>query len=150
RGVDESDAVPASVHLALFPQASGERDAEMAQRWEKLFAVRDDVLRKLEEARHAKLIGSSLEAHVSLTAGGETYELLERYRDELRFIYIVSQVSLSRSEESGVSVSIERASGEKCERCWNYSTRVGESMRYPTACERCVEALTEIEREEAA
>jgi isoleucyl-tRNA synthetase len=151
RSVDESEAAKASVHLMLFPEAGGERETELLARWEELFKMRDVVLRSLEEARNAKLIGSSLEARVNLAASGETYELLERYRHELRFIYIVSQVELSRSAESGgVSVSIERAAGEKCERCWNYSTRVGEAARYPTACERCVEALTEIEREEAA
>ncbi len=145
---DESEAVKASVHLALFPAASAERDGEMAKRWEQLFEVRDVALRALEEARNSKLIGSSLEARVNLSASGETYELLERYKDELRFIFIVSQVRVSRAEGvESVKVSIERAEGEKCERCWNYSTRVGESARYPTACERCVEALTEIERE---
>jgi isoleucyl-tRNA synthetase len=46
-----------------------------------------------------------------------------------------------------VEVGIERAEGEKCERCWNYSKRVGETTRYPTACERCVVALAEIEEE---
>jgi isoleucyl-tRNA synthetase len=51
---------------------------------------------------------------------------------------------------AGVQVKVERAEGEKCERCWNYSVRVGESKRYPTACEHCVEALKEIEREEEA
>jgi isoleucyl-tRNA synthetase len=45
---------------------------------------------------------------------------------------------------------VARAEGEKCERCWNYSARVGESARYPTACERCVPALAEIEREGGA
>ncbi|HYJ46272.1 MAG TPA: class I tRNA ligase family protein, partial [Pyrinomonadaceae bacterium] len=147
---------PASVHLAEFPAASGERDTEMASRWEQIFAVRDSVLRALEEARIAKTIGSSLEARVNLSAKGQTYDLLENYLNDLRYTFIVSQVSLSRAgeggaaESSGVAVTVERAAGEKCERCWNYSTRVGESQRYPTVCERCVEALDEIEREEAA
>ena len=43
-----------------------------------------------------------------------------------------------------------RADGKKCERCWNYSTHVGESERYPTVCERCLAALDEIERGVAA
>jgi isoleucyl-tRNA synthetase len=72
----------------------------------------------------------------------------------LRYIFIVSEVHLSQAGiEAGdehLDVEVSRAAGEKCERCWNYSTRVGESTRYPTACERCVEALLEIEREEAA
>jgi isoleucyl-tRNA synthetase len=113
------------------------------------------VLRALEEARIGKVIGSSLEARVNLSAGGQTYDLLESYLADLRYIFIVSHVSLARAEEGGaatgggVAVTVERAEGLKCERCWNYSTRVGESARYPTVCERCVEALSEIEREEA-
>jgi isoleucyl-tRNA synthetase len=136
---------PASVHLAELPSPSGRRDAELAARWHQLFAVRDEVLRALEEARVAKLIGGALEAAVDITASGTTYELLERYRDDLRYVFIVSQVELSRAETGDVSVKVCRADGRKCERCWNYSTHVGESARYPTVCERCVEALEEIE-----
>jgi isoleucyl-tRNA synthetase len=44
-----------------------------------------------------------------------------------------------------LAVGIEKADGKKCERCWNYSTHVGENARYPTICERCSEALAEIE-----
>ena len=72
----------------------------------------------------------------------------------MRYIFIVSEVHLSKADEAitdeSLSVEVSRAAGEKCERCWNYSVRVGESERYPTACERCVEALREIEREEGA
>ena len=66
-----------------------------------------------------------------------------------RYIFIVSQVVLDASDEgvSGVVVKVVAAEGKKCERCWNYSTRVGESSRYPTVCERCVAALEEIENE---
>jgi isoleucyl-tRNA synthetase len=151
-----NDTQSAAVHLMEFPEVRGERDAKMAARWEQLFEVRDVILRVLEEARIAKVIGSSLEAQVNISAAGQTYSLLENYLDDLRYIFIVSQVNLSRAKEgattqsTGVAVTVERAAGEKCERCWNYSVRVGESMRYPTVCERCVEALTEIEREDAA
>jgi isoleucyl-tRNA synthetase len=140
---------PASVHLAELPSASGRRDAELAARWQQLFAVRDEVLRALEEARVAKLIGGALEAAVDITASGTTYELLERYRDDLRYVFIVSQVELSRTEHGDVLAKVCRADGQKCERCWNYSTHVGKSARYPTVCERCVAALEEIEREAA-
>ena len=141
-----------SVHIALFPAASGERDIELLARWTQLFEVRDIVLRALEEARIGKLIGSSLEASVSLAVDQQIYQLLQHYRDELRYIFIVSQVDVALAAEGeapagGLSVRVERARGEKCERCWNYSTRVGESSRYPTACERCTVALAEIEQE---
>jgi isoleucyl-tRNA synthetase len=146
----------ASIHLAELPEVGGERDAEMAARWEQIFEVRDVVLRALEEARIAKVIGSSLEARINISAVGDTYRLLESQLDNLRYIFIVSEVNLvsaqagRASETNALTVTVERAAGEKCERCWNYSTRVGESSRYPTACERCVAALAEIEREEAA
>ena len=97
------------------------------------------------EARVAKLIGGALEAAVDITASGRTYDLLERHHDDLRYIFIVSQVSLTKAENGEVSIKVRRADGQKCERCWNYSTRVGESAHYPTVCERCVEALEEIE-----
>jgi isoleucyl-tRNA synthetase len=143
-----------SVHLAEFPIAlSVESDAALPERWARLFEVRDVVLRALEEARTSKLIGSSLEAHVLLEAKRKTYELLEHYRDELRYVFIVSKVSLTLLEEDAsedVRVRVERAGGQKCERCWNYSTLVGEFTRYPTVCERCVEALAEIETEGGA
>jgi len=135
----------ASVHLAELPRAGGERDEELAARWEKLFGIRELVLRKLEDERVAKTIGSSLDAALEITASGETYALLERYRDELRYFFIVSQVLLVKVDAGDLNVKVRRAGGQKCERCWNYSVRVGESARYPTVCERCVEALEEIE-----
>jgi isoleucyl-tRNA synthetase len=150
------EARAASVHIAEFPQARKESDAELVERWTELFSVRDMVLQVLEHERASKVIGSSLEARVNISASGATYDLLQRYRDELRYLFIVSQVNVQQATESltaskvEIEVSVERAAGEKCERCWNYSTRVGESTRYPTACERCVEALSEIEREEKA
>src|SRR6185503_3056623 len=114
--------------------------------WERLFAIRDDVLRALEEARVAKQIGSSLQAKVKLQASGSALELLQRHLSDLRYLFIVSQVELEDSSGSdNVSISVSVADGAKCERCWNYSTHVGESERYPTVCERCVAALNEIE-----
>ncbi|MDX6577684.1 MAG: isoleucyl-tRNA synthetase, partial [Blastocatellia bacterium] len=135
----------ASVHLTELPAASGQRDEELATRWENLFKVREEVMRALEEARVAKLIGGSLEAAVDITSSGKTYELLASYDDNLRFAFIVSQVSLIKADSGDVSIKVRRADGQKCERCWNYSTRVGEFEKYPTVCERCVEALEEIE-----
>ncbi len=150
RAGDSDAAREPSVHMALFPAAGLERNFELLSRWTRLFEVRDVALRALEEARSGKLIGSSLEARVLLLADQQTFQLLQHYRDELRYLFIVSQVDVALAAETereaaGVSVKIERANGLKCERCWNYSTRVGESSRYPTACERCIVALAEIE-----
>jgi isoleucyl-tRNA synthetase len=137
-----------SVHLGTFPEADQQTDTGVLLEWERLFGIREDVLQALEESRTAKLIGSSLEARVEISAAGSAHELLERFKDQLRYIFIVSQVDVILSEEgaSGVVIKIHPAAGEKCDRCWNYSARVGESSRYPTVCERCVTALEEIEQ----
>jgi isoleucyl-tRNA synthetase len=137
-----------SIHLAEFPTASEQSDEALAASWDVLYAIRDDVLRALEEARIAKRIGSSLEAKVILAASGSAFELLKKHQNDLRYLFIVSQVELGEAGE-GVSISISIADGKKCERCWNYSTRVGESEAYPTVCERCVAALNEIEQNRA-
>jgi isoleucyl-tRNA synthetase len=139
-----------SVHMALFPKAIAGENADLLSSWAHLFGFRDVVLAKLEEARVAKLIGSSLEARVEISAGSDAYEILDRYHDQLRYVFIVSQVDLLEpNAELGreeIEVMVTRAQGEKCERCWNYSVHVGESTRYPTVCERCVAALEEIEQ----
>jgi isoleucyl-tRNA synthetase len=137
-----------SIHLAQFPTASKESDDSLLAEWENLFAVRDDVLRALEEARVAKQIGSSLEARVTLEASGSVLQSLQRHQTDLRYVFIVSQVELR--EATGLrplAITVTRAEGQKCERCWNYSTHVGESETYPTVCERCIAALKEIEQE---
>src|SRR5690349_173537 len=135
-----------SIHLALLPKASEENHDALLAEWERLYAIRDEVLRALEEARVAKRIGSSLEAKVILNASGGTLELLQKHQKNLRYLFIVSQVELGNSDAgAGVSITIAGADGTKCERCWNYSTHVGEFERYPTVCERCMAALEEIE-----
>jgi isoleucyl-tRNA synthetase len=132
----------ASVHMAEFPAVRGGADTELAAKWERIFALRDEVLKALETARNDKQIGSSLEAKVILTTDAATTRLLLDHYTQLRYIFIVSQVEVREGDST--SVEIQKADGEKCERCWNYSTQVGEFDRYPTVCERCAEALDEI------
>ncbi len=132
----------ASVHLAEFPAASGITDDQLFETWERIFTIRDEVLKALETARTEKQIGSSLEAKVILSADKDTTRFLLDHYTDLRYIFIVSQVEVHEAES--LSVKIERADGTKCERCWNYSTRVGEFSKYPTVCERCAGALDEI------
>jgi isoleucyl-tRNA synthetase len=138
------------VHLALFPEPS-ELTAGLAvekrkrlTNWDGLMAVRDQVLKVLETARADKMIGKSLEARARLKAGADFYPLLEEYRDELPAVFIVSQVVLEKSSEPGLSVRIERAEGDKCERCWKYTTEVGQNADFPTLCAACQEAVLEI------
>jgi len=152
---------PESVHLAKFPTAEeilGDKvaadDAGQREDWAVLRAVREEVLKALEEARNSKLIGGGLEAQVSITAAEPAYSVLKRYREQLRYVFIVSAVNLepggSGNGSSGVSVQVSKALGQKCERCWNYSTHVGEDPAHPTVCERCSAVLKELENQGAA
>jgi isoleucyl-tRNA synthetase len=140
----ENTETPVSVHLSTFPEPI-HADTDLVATWNRLFAVREQVLGELEKARTNKEIGSSLEAKVVIRASGSTYELLRQYESQLRYVFIVSQVALEETQGGGIEIQIKRADGTKCERCWNYSTRVGEFERYPTVCERCAAALQEIE-----
>ena len=107
--------------------------------------MRDVVLKHLDTARNEKLIGAPLEARVRLTASPELYRLLERYAAELPALFIVSQVVVqSGGTGEPLRVNVEKADGAKCERCWNYSPQVGQSTKYATVCERCVEALDQM------
>jgi isoleucyl-tRNA synthetase len=94
------------------------------------------------------MIGKPLEAQVAITAADPAYSLLARYEDQLRYLFIVSAVTLTQASgngTSGVHVEVKKADGAKCERCWNYSTHVGEDKKYPTVCERCSAVLKELE-----
>ena len=125
-----------SVHLTTFPAYDEAlRNDGLLARYERLFGVRDAVMKALEAARNAKLIGAGLEAKVVITANAETLEFLNSFGEALRFLFIVSQVQLREGAELGVT--IERAEGEKCERCWNYTLDVSSDTRYPGACARC-------------
>ena len=135
----------ASVHLELFPtpgEIAPDVDSSMLNDWTELLQVRDEALKSLEEARQAKRIGKALEAKIRLEAPGETIAFLERYQGTLKEILNVSQVEFGRADE--LRAITLPADGIKCERCWNYSTHVGEDHRWPTVCERCAPALAQM------
>ena len=148
-----------SVHLEAFAIPAQLRECiskEHLQRlgnWERLVAVRNEVLKVLETARQEKLIGGGLDAKVRLSVNGDLAPVLNEYREALPALFIVSQVELGRdslegtcqSQLPGLAVRVEKATGEKCGRCWNYSEHVGEDSRYPAVCERCSSALQELE-----
>jgi isoleucyl-tRNA synthetase len=139
---------PGSVHMALLPEpeelTSGFSNAQRANlvHWDKLMALREPVLKALEEARQAKLIGKSLEAAVRITVPADDFGVLQAHAAALPELFIVSQVELQRGET--VQVAVELALGEKCERCWKYSKAVGEDERFPTVCDTCSAALKEM------
>ena len=138
---------------------------ELADTWNQLRALRDEVNKVLEQARSAKDIGSSLEAKALIyVADAQLKAQLEAMNpsnamaagslhvDEVRYLLLVSQVEILdsadklkdikyRSESDAFGIGIVDADGKKCDRCWNYSTHVGDSAEHETVCERCVDAL---------
>ncbi len=147
---------PQSVQLSFFPSAedilgasASMEDRAQSEDWTSLRQVREEVLKKLEEARAAKMIGGGLEARVALKTPDPLFSVLYRYQDQLRYLFIVSAVTLEKASAGNgtgaLTVEVRKADGQKCERCWNYSTRVGEDPDYPTVCERCSAVLREIE-----
>ncbi len=138
-----------SVFLADFPEADDSLlDEALEERWARLIAVRDEVNKALELKRAEKFIGNSLEARVTLHPGAEGLEkLLAEYSDFLPTLFITSQAAIAagppgdgayRSEEvEGLSVTVERAEGQKCQRCWNWSPSVGSFGDAPEICGKC-------------
>ncbi len=140
----------ASVHLAKFPAAiSAYLDDDLEERYERLQKIRSEVTKQLEKARAEKRLGQSLEAKVLLSARGEDLHLLEQYRALLPNYFIVSQVELTDAipepqaaeNIADLKLQVLEADGQKCERCWNYSTDVGDTAEHPTLCGRCAAAL---------
>ena len=143
-----------SVHLTLFPEVEAKYlDEQFEERWELLLKVRGEVSKSLEIARQNKLIGNSLEAAVTLGAPEKLLSFLRQNEAQLQDFFIVSQVELVSSlpaeayrspELEGLNILVSRAKGKKCERCWIYDPRTGESTDYPSVCPRCRDALSKI------
>ena len=144
-----------SVHLERFPEVPVEwLDDTLDAEWSRLLEVRREIAKALETARARGLIGSGLEAAVTIVAAPEDLpELLRRKRDLLPTLLIVSQVAFDRpastpavvhesQEIPGLVIGIDRARGRKCERCWMWTERVGESAAHPGLCERCLPIVT--------
>jgi hypothetical protein len=112
--------------------------AALTERYGKLLEVRTEVLRALEAARRDKLIGSGLEAQVTVSSEGERLALLRDAEGELPALFIVSRVALA---PGSLAVNVERAPGEKCDRCWIYTEDRGRDPVHPTLCAKCAAAL---------
>jgi isoleucyl-tRNA synthetase len=141
----------ASVHIGQFPdRLDSLAAAAIAEEWARLRDIRDEVNRALETARQEKVIGTSLQARVTLTAGGAAAALLGRHHADLPMLFIVSHVLLETGGPEGVSVSVSRAEGQKCDRCWRIVPELSHDTRTQGLCARCVDALTARDGQEVA
>jgi isoleucyl-tRNA synthetase len=143
-----------SVHIAVFPTPAELRameDPALVERWTALMGLREQVLGHIEPLRKAKQIGSSLQAKVVLSGSPATLAPLEAQSRHLPMLFIVSEVELRPATDGvGLTVTIERASGVKCERCWRYVPAVSTDPATAGICERCQDALTTASHAEAA
>ena len=137
-----------SVHLSKWIEANPEYlNEELAKKWDKIARLRREVNKKLEAERQTGLIGHSLDARVLLNIANADYSFIKDYTEnEVSDLFIVSQVkfvndSLAESEIEGISISVEKASGEKCERCWKYDEEVGHDHNHSDVCPRCASVL---------
>ncbi|MGW8312322.1 MAG: isoleucine--tRNA ligase [Desulfuromonadales bacterium] len=140
----------ASVHLADFPSfAASLVDVNLEAKYDRLLALRSDVAKVLEHARTDKVIGHSLDARVQLAADGDLGALLKSEAGQLAELFIVSQVEVCDNLPQGsvgeslpgLKITVGKAAGEKCSRCWNYATTVGADEKHPEICHRCLQAL---------
>ncbi len=124
-------------------------DSSFMEKWDKIHKVRVDVQKALELARNEKKIGKSLEAHIVLGAEGELYDFLKSVETALPEIFITSGVTVTNEKQpfdgevEGLSVGVEPAKGEKCERCWKFSETVGSDENHPHLCAHCAAVLAE-------
>ncbi len=143
----KNDENTESVMLDYYPKVNAKFENETLElKWERLIKIRDAVAKKLEKARAEKKIGLALEAKVILYAEAEEYDFIKDKAELLRDICVVSQVEVSENrrnqdEEVGIGIEVQKAEGEKCERCWNYSETVGTIKEHPTICKKCAENL---------
>ena len=134
-----------SVMLTDYPEFKPEyENKELEERWNKIISLKEEVSKKLEEARMEKVIGHSLNAKVTLYTNDDKYEQLVKDAELLATVFIVSKVEIEnnkREEDNEIGIKVESADGEKCERCWMYSDTVGRDHTHPTLCKRCIDNL---------
>lgn len=140
------------VQLANMPEvAEFENQEEILEQWSSFMNVRDDILKALEKARDAGLIGKSFESEVTLYVGPDTKKLLDSLKTNLQQILIVSQLNIEDKNQAPNealdfqewSVLVEKKSGEVCERCWITSDQVGTIEEAPALCEKCYDIVKE-------
>ena len=121
----------------LLPAQGGE--AELASKWKRIRDIRGSVLKRIEEARAAGSLGSSLQAEVIVRVAPADLSLLRSLGDDLRFAFITSQARAEAGESLEIDVGV--SGNPKCERCWHYRADVGSVASHPTLCARCASNL---------
>ncbi len=128
------------IYNEMPEKVAADVDDSFMEFWNRIHELRDDVKKTLEPMIKEKTIKSSLEAKVTLSAGGETLEFLRQAEPELADAFIVSEVVIA-DNGAELEITAEKAEGEKCERCWAIRKSVGADAEHPTLCAHCCETL---------
>ncbi len=140
---------PRSIFLNDMPSVSGETFSdEFIAKWEFIYNLRADANKALELKRSDKVIGSSLEANITIHAAGADYDKVMAVKEHLPAVFIVSDIAVVndntcdfKGEVTGLGFDVVKASGERCERCWIYDNTVGSDPEHPTLCARCAHTI---------
>lgn len=145
KSTDDAESV---LFNEMYQELSVDTDDTFHAKWELAYAVRDDVQKALELKRAENLIGKSLEAKVTLYCEDALYDSLKDMKDQLAEIFICSQVEVVagsagevKAATEGLSITVSKAEGEKCDRCWIYSETVGQHHEHDKLCARCASVL---------
>jgi len=139
-----------NIHLTDFPESRSDWEAEdLNAKWDALLELRGEVSRALEDLRRAKTIGQSLEAAVHIQAkDAEDHELLGKNVEILKNLFIVSRIDIEQADAAGSgserAIRVDRAPGEKCQRCWMYDPQVGADAEHPDLCPRCADVVRRV------
>ena len=136
----DTDDVESIIFNSMPEQISVDVSDDFMETWEKIHKLRDDVKKEIEVLVKDKTIKGSLEAKVTLTASGEYLEFLNSISKEIKPALIVSEVEICEGD-GDLKITVEKAEGEKCERCWSISRTVGMNNVHPTLCDRCCKIL---------
>ena len=123
-------------------------DNEMKEKWDHFMKVRSDVLKALEEARDAKIIGKPLEAKITIDAKDDYTKEVISSISNIHQLLIVSEAEINPGNKAAkeyryVNVHVEKHPADKCERCWVHTETVGENEKHPLLCTRCADVVEE-------
>ena len=128
------------IHLERFPEIDEKFLRAVDEvRWEKIMTIRDRLLKEIETARAARLIGDSLEADIEITATGDDEELLHNHNDLFKTIMVIAALTVRTGKLEKITVS--KAQGRKCPRCWNWVAAAPYS--HAELCPLCAETIKE-------
>ena len=136
-----------SAHRLTWQPIGLQRPEGEVVAWKALFDLRELALPELEKARQAKEIGKALEAKLTFTGSSPAVAAAQPHQESLRELLNVSQLEFKPAGDATLAISVSKAAGEKCERCWHWETDVGSVPEHPTICGRCVKAVQETARD---